>query len=136
MSMALALLFGLVLAGACFHAFQHGGKDEKQVAAALVAASLVTPLAQAFSFSSAEYGILVVDAILLLFLLFVSLTSARWWPMVATGFQLAAIETHLAAASIQVAPLAYADLAVFWSYLVIAALFFGTMAEAARSAKG
>jgi len=132
MAIYLFTLFGLAMAGAIALAFRLGGRDEKLVALALVVAALATPLVQSSSFELAQHGIIVVDVLLLLVLGHVALTSDRYWPLFAAGFHFTTILFHVARSTgAGIVPDAYADLIVFWSYLVIAALIAGTLTEAA-----
>lgn len=132
MTFLLPTIFAFVLAGAVLVAFRFGGRDEKQVALALLVASLATPLVQSSSFGGIQYGILVVDALLLAALIYVALTSKRYWPMFAAGFQMTTIVFHIANnGGAHIIPAAYYDFIVFWSYLVLATLLIGTLAEAA-----
>jgi hypothetical protein len=124
------LFFGLSLFVGVFLAFRKGGKDEKTVAVALVAAAVLSPFAQAPSFETEQYGLIVVDAVLLSVLTVVALRSDRYWPMAAASFQLTTILIHVAGGnSSGVVPIAYADSIVFWGYLVLASLVIGTLIE-------
>jgi len=130
MNFFLQTVFGFFLAGSALVAFRLGGRDEKHIAVALLVASLATPLLQTSSFDGVQYGIFVTDALLLLVLVYVALVSNRYWPMFAAGFQLTTIFFHVANGSgIHIVPAAYADVIVFWSYLVIATLLGGTLIE-------
>lgn len=131
MALILFAIFALALAGALLLAFRYGGRDEKRVAIVLLIAALVSPLVEAPSFELSQHGLIIVDTVLLLVLGYVALTSERYWPMVAAGFQLTTIFFHVARGSgASIMPDAYADAIVFWGYLVIAALVAGTLIEA------
>jgi len=131
MAIYLFSLFGLAMAGAIALAFRRGGRDEKVVALALLAAALATPLVQLPSFEISQHGIFMVDVLLLLVLGHVALKSDRYWPLFASGFHFTTILFHGARSTgARIVPDAYADLIVLWSYLVIAALIAGTLIEA------
>lgn len=126
-----AYIFGLTLIGAVALAFWKGGRDEKIVAVALIVAAVVSPLMQGSSFDNEQYGLILVDCLLLLVLCTVALKSDRYWPMCAASFQLTTIIFHIArSSSAFVVPAAYADAIVFWGYLVAVALAVGTLLEA------
>ena len=130
MAALLFLAFALALAGATFVAFYFGERDEKLVAVSLIVAAIASPLAEVPSFDTLQYGLLLVDTGLLLFLAIVALQSDRYWPMFAAGFQLATVFFHIARGTgAKILPAAYADSLVFWGYLVIAALVVGTLTE-------
>ena len=130
MAALLFLIFALALAGATCIAFYFGERDEKLVSVFLIVASIVSPLVADSSFDSLQYGLLLVDTGLLLFLAAVALQSDRNWPMFATGFQLTTVFFHIARGTgAEILPAAYADSLVFWSYLVIAALVVGALTE-------
>lgn len=125
------IVFGLTLVGAVGLAFWKGGRDEKTVAVALIVAAVVSPMMQNASFDNEQYGLLLVDAVLLFVLCVVALRSDRYWPLVAASFQLTTILFHIARSSAAfVVPAAYADAIVFWGYLVAVALAVGTLVEA------
>ena len=133
MTLLLQTVFAFALASSVLVAFRRGERDEKCVAVALLIASLATPLAQTSAFDTMQYGIFVVDALLLMLLVYVALTSRRYWPMFAAGFQLTILLFHLATdIGVRVVPAAYADSIVIWSYLVVATLLLGTFVESAR----
>lgn len=125
------IVFGLTLVGAVGVAFWRGGRDEKQVAIALIVAAVASPLMQNASFDNDQYGLVFVDGLLLLVLCLVALRSDRHWPMVAASFQLTTMLFHIArGSSAGVVAGAYADAIVFWGYLVAVALAVGTLVEA------
>jgi len=120
-------LFSLaVLLACCGVAIWRGRGVEQIAAAAMVAAWFTTPLVQHRHALGAQTGVLVVDILLLMVLLYLALTTDRWWTMAATAFQGVAAMVHLAAAlDRQIIPRAYYVAGSLISYLVMGALLVG-----------
>jgi len=121
-------LFSLaVLLTCCWVAVWRGRKVERIAAAAMVAAWFASPLMQDGQQAlGAQSGVLLVDILLLLVLLYLALTSDRWWTMAAVAFQGVGALVHLAAAiDRQIIPRAYYVAGSLLSYLVMGALLVG-----------
>jgi hypothetical protein len=121
-------LFSLaVLLTCCGFAIWRGRWVERVAATAMVAAWFVSPLVQDDQQTlGAQSGVLVVDILLLLVLLYLALTSDRWWTMAAVAFQGVGALVHLAAAiDRQIIPRAYYVAGSLLSYLVMGALLIG-----------
>lgn len=130
-------LFSLaVLLACCGVAVWRGGSVERIAAGAMIAAWFVTPLVQNHSQTlGPQSGVLIVDILLLAVLLFLALTSDRWWTMAATAFQGVGAVVHLAAAvDKQIIPRAYYIAGSLLSYLVMGALLVGAWNAGRRSA--
>jgi hypothetical protein len=130
-------LFSLaVLLVCCGVAAWRGMAVERIAAAAMVAAWFVTPLVQNHSQTlGPQSGVLIVDVLLLLVLLWLALTSDRWWTMVATAFQGVGAAVHLAAAiDKQIIARAYYVAGSLLSYLVMGALLVGAWNAGRRRA--
>lgn len=130
-------LFSLaVLLACCGVAALRGRGVERIAAAAMVAAWFITPLVQNHSQTlGPQSGVLIVDILLLAVLLFLALTSDRWWTMVATAFQGVAAMVHLAAAiDKQIIARAYYIAGSLLSYLVMGALLVGAWNAGRRAA--
>ena len=121
-------LIGLVVVVlVCGWALWRGGRDERATAVALVLATVLSPLVQHRNWVDPEYGVLVVDLALLVFLMWLALRSDRYWPMFAAAFHLLGVVTHIAImVDHGVRAWAYITGLVIWSYLVFAALAVGT----------
>lgn len=110
-------------------AIWRGGRPERLCAAVLIAASVLSPLTQS-DFVSVEYGIGLVDVALLVFLITLALRSNRYWPMFAAAFQSVGVLVHFVkAVDLDLDPGGYADVLVFWSYLILASLAIGSVLE-------
>ena len=98
-----------------------GDRAAKLAGLACVAAWFFTPIAHfTHSWVGPQWGILSVDLLLLLSLLWLALRSDRIWLLFAAAFQLLEVVMHLAmAADRSVAPLPYALGLAIWSYLVL-----------------
>jgi hypothetical protein len=70
-------------------------------------------------FRETEWGIFAVDAALLALLCWIALRSPRYWPLLAAGFHLLAVVTHLAkSVDRQVGAWAYITAEIIWGYLL------------------
>ena len=121
-------LFSLaVLLTCCGLAVWRGRWVERVAAAAMAAAWFASPLVQDDQQTlGAQSGVLAVDILLLLVLLYLALTSDRWWTMAAAAFQGVSALVHLAAAiDKQIIPRAYYVAGSLLSYLVMGALLVG-----------
>ena len=79
-------------------------------------------------------GVVAVDFCFLSFLLWVALTSDRWWPLWMTAFQtIATLVVLLPAVATSIRPLAYFVNMVGWDCLTVAALALGTFLERRRT---
>ncbi|WP_165185644.1 hypothetical protein [Caulobacter soli] len=121
-------LFSLaVLLTCCGLAVWRGRWVERIAALAMAAAWFASPLVQDDQQTlGAQSGVLVVDVLLLLVLLWLALTTDRWWTMAAAAFQGVSALVHLAAAiDRQIIPRAYFVAGSLLSYLVMGALLVG-----------
>ena len=127
----LKLLFLVVTLALVAVVAARGRSDERASAATLVLASLLSPLVSAHRFHAPELGVMLVDLAVLAWLVRVALTSDRFWPLWAAGFQVVGVTIHLARL---VAPdiwvLAYSNAEIFWAYPVYFALMIGAATEA------
>ncbi|QMW23481.1 hypothetical protein [Sandaracinobacteroides saxicola] len=129
-----AILFLTVLFAVTALALLRGGREERTVAFALVAAALLTPVVAAHGFEQPEAGVVLVDALLFALLIAVAVRSACFWPTWAAGFQLGALMVHVAAMAVpHMIPAAYIDTLAIWSYAVLFALAGGVLAERTRA---
>lgn len=128
--MILQFFFIFVLVGAILTALLKGGRDERLAAIAIMVAALVTPFVRTHNYTTAEFGIVMVDFALFLALAAIAMRSTSFWPMWAAGFQLGALAVHAAAARLpNILPAVYAETLVIWSYPVLGALALGTWLE-------
>ncbi len=121
-------LFSLaVLLACCGLAVWRGRWVERIAAAAMAAAWFASPLVQDDQQTlGAQSGVLAVDVLLLLVLLWLALTTDRWWTMAAAAFQGVSALVHLAAAIDRaIIPRAYYVAGSLLSYLVMGALLVG-----------
>lgn len=90
-------------------------------------ASVVADAAVAGTFIQPEWGVALVDVLLLIYLLWVMKLSSRFWPIWAVGFHSISIMTHIAATfapALRDGP--YAVYSEWWGLFVVLALFAGT----------
>ena len=132
-------LFSLaVLLACCGLAAWRGRWVERIAATAMAAAWFVSPLVQDDTQTlGAQSGVLMVDILLLLVLLYLALTADRWWTMAAAAFQGVSALVHLAAAlDRQIIPRAYYVAGSLFSYLVMGALLIGAWNAGRRRKPG
>ena len=115
-----------VLLIVCSGAFMKGGVEERLAAAGLLISVGVTFLLRDPSWPHVQIAGFVMDALVLALFLGIALTSPKYWPMAAAGFQLLAVLTHIGKMiDPQVDQWAYITAIVIWTYLVIIALGVG-----------
>lgn len=91
----ITLTLALVVGGV--YAIWKGGRPERWAMIGLVAASVASPLVQNWSDGEAlQSGIMAVDAIYLILLIWLTWTSDRPWLVWASAFQLLTVMTHIA----------------------------------------
>lgn len=121
--------FNIILALCAVYAFVRGGAPERVVAAAFMAAAAATYIAWPLHgrFHDIEFGLLLIDAGLLVVLLAVALWANRFWPIWIASFQLFALLVHIARAYQQdVLPIVYYAVLSFMAYPMLAMLAIGT----------
>lgn len=91
-------LFILLQIVACGYSVVRGGAPERITAVSFVVAAFLTRVASTFdpSYQNIVTGVVVVDALLLAWLLGLSLTSARFWPMPMASMQCCGLLGHFA----------------------------------------
>ena len=129
-----ALMYFVAVLLACTGAARWGGRTEYAGAVAMAAAAVATPIvAIGDPAAGAEYGVMVVDAVLLLVLLILALRTDRYWPMWAAAFHLTSMTIHLAkVVDAEVAWRPYLHANAFWAYPMLLALAIGAWREGPR----
>ena len=119
--------FGLLLTVVvCGGAFLRGGREEQLAASGLLMSWAVTIALRDRSWIGTQWSAFGADTCLLLLLTAISLRTGRYWPLVAAGFQLLCVVTHVAkVVDPGVRAWAYATAQVIWSQLVFVALGVG-----------
>lgn len=122
-----ASLIALVITATA--ALWRGDWPERSGALAMIIAWFATPLVQnGLQRFGVQAGVMIVDAGLLAALLYVALKSNRWWPLWACGFQAMNVVLHVAViADAKIWAWSYFVASSVFSYLVMIALFLGTM---------
>jgi hypothetical protein len=120
--------------GVCVIALLRGDRPLKATGAAIIINSLVAPVVQRHAhLNEPQYGVLAVDAVLLVALALILLRDRRWWLVVATALLMMSTFTHLAAligSPINPKITAYARL--FWAFGMIAAVGWGVVMRERR----
>jgi len=114
---------------ACGYAIRRGHCYEYLGAAVLLIGSISSTVGVLF-FNTAWTGfwttMFVVDMLVLLALVYLTITSDRFWPMWVTAFHLVAVSIHAATmVAPDIAPWALATGSAFWAYLMLLALAIG-----------
>lgn len=119
-------LGAVVLLIVCGGAFLKGGVEERLTAAGLLISVGVTVVLRDRSWPHLQIAGFTMDALVLALLLVIALTTPKYWPLAAAGFQLLAVLTHVGKMiDPQVDQWAYITAIVIWTYLVIIALGVG-----------
>ena len=110
-------------------ALWRGGWPERLAAGGMIAAWVATALFQnGVQLWGPQSGVMIIDSALLALLVFIALRSNRWWPMWACGFHAMSVVLHLTVIiDPKVWGRAYFVAIGAFSYLALAALFFGAM---------
>ena len=81
----------------CGYALIRGGPDERVTGAVLLVAYLAAPFLQnRIDWQAPQYGLMVSDALLAGYFVWLALRSDRYWPIWAAGFQLLTLFAWLA----------------------------------------
>ena len=112
-------------------AFRWGGRIEKAAAVAIAIGSVATQLVKVGEGTAgAQYGVIVVDILLLALLLALALRTDRYWPMWAAAFHLTSMTVHLAkVVDPTVAWMPYLHANAFWAYPMLLAVMIGAWRE-------
>lgn len=110
------IIFNALLLGSCAYALLRGTRDAQIVAVVTLVASFASYFLVS-RYAGVEFGVLVVDILVLLAFAAVALQSDRFWPLWITGLQLTTSFGHaLRAWEDQMVPIAYAVALRSWSY--------------------
>lgn len=129
----IAILFLAALLLVSGYAIAFGGRTGILGAGIFIAASVFTVLADraGLTWDGMNIGIVIVDALCWLALLWLALHSGRYWPIWAAGLQLAAFLTHLSRLlAPDIAPRAYDALVAFWSLPILLIMLIGIRKDA------
>jgi peptidoglycan/LPS O-acetylase OafA/YrhL len=121
--------FATVLLLSCFYAAWRGGRSGQTGAAIFLAASILTiPASQQNpEWTTRMIYVWAVDFGCLIALMALAFHSRRYWPIWATGFQIASIATHGAITIYPDGPpVVYMGLESFWSIPILLVMLMGT----------
>ena len=129
-------LYFTLLTIICAFAFWKGGREERIVAITSILATAITmALTGAVDqrYVGLEFGVMLVDLVVLAIYVSIALLSDRFWPLWVAGLQLTTSFSHGAKAiNLDLMPTAYAVAAQFWVYPILIILFVATWRRAAR----
>lgn len=119
----------------CGIAAWRGGNEERLAAGGLLAGWALSMVAYRSHGLETEWGIMLIDLALLGLLVWIALRSPRHWPMVAAGFHLLAVVTHVArSVDPRVGGWAYVTAQVIFGYLLAFAIGYGAWTAPAHRA--
>lgn len=114
---------------ACSYAVKRGSKYEYIGAAIMIIGSVASTIASIYfetTWTGFDTATFYIDMLALLALIYLTVSSDRFWPMWATAFHLVAVSIHVATAvAPNLAPWALATGVAFWAYPMLFALAFG-----------
>lgn len=123
--------FLTLLVVSCGYALVRGRPPERVVALALPLAWTITQLVHSGDFTRPQYGMFIVDTVLLLLLAGLTMYCGRRWLAIAAAFQLLSVAGHVSMImDKQIRSYAYQTAIIIWSYGVVLALPIGTFFEA------
>lgn len=129
-------LFGLLLSLSCGYAIWRGGAPERIVGGAMLSAFVATLFAHAdygLRFSNVETGVLIIDTMLMIALLFVALRADRGWPLILAGLHLCTMGAHMVRLiDPDMIRVTYALMIAVWSYPMLLGLLVGTHRHRSR----
>lgn len=126
------LLFWCFALCACIIATLMGGRDGRIAAGMIMAAILLTTIAEAqnISWRSVNLGVMVVDSVLLAGLIILMLKSDRYWPIWMAATQSLTVGAHIGTMIIsRFNPNIYALLATGASVLCLACMAMGVLLD-------
>lgn len=130
------ILFAIFLVISCLYAACRGGTPERIASGALLGSAILSigvarPLGPRFA--DLEIGILLVDALTLGILLWLSIRSTRFWPLWVAAMLGAETAIHIMRAVVPaIVPVAYRDAQALWSWVIQLMLLVGTIRHAGR----
>lgn len=132
-------IFNTLLLAVSSHAIVRGGAPERIAGVALLGAAAATWLFQSsfgIRFVGVEYGVLLVDLILLAVLLCIAAYADRWWTLWIAAFHMLGTSAHLVRfLDADVLRFVYALFSAAWSYPIVLLLAVGTLRHRDRLAR-
>lgn len=97
-----------------------------------IVASHFAPTSGAVRFQVLEYGLLAVDSVFLVAMIFIVIRAQRYWPMWMAAVLLDTVLTHLLMLTPTLMPWSYSVMMAAWSYPIPIILAIGTWRHRAR----
>ena len=119
----------------CVYAIVRGGTPERLGVGALVmaiVASHFAPKSGAVRFQVLEYGLLAVDSVFLVAMMFIVIRAQRYWPMWMAAVLLDTVLTHLLMLTPTLMPWSYSVMMAAWSSPIPIILAIGAWRHRAR----
>ena len=109
-------------------AIWRGGRDERIAGVALAVGVVLSKAVYSHEGLQTEWGLFIVDVVLLAILTWIALVSSRYWPIFAAAFQFLAVVIHLTRLiDRSLGGWAYISAEILFGYLLAAAIGMGTL---------
>lgn len=123
----------VIMLGVCGFTWLRGGSTERRAALAVSSAWIASTVADMDWWTGVQWGILVIDAALAVFLVWLAAQSRRIWPAVAAAGVILIVLTHIAfMISAAMRQAGFFTVYYLWSYLVLGAVLWGGVTAARR----
>ncbi|MBX9575885.1 MAG: hypothetical protein K2X07_09620 [Caulobacteraceae bacterium] len=123
----------VIMLAVCGFTWFRGGSTERRAALAVSFAWIASTVADMDWWTGVQWGILVIDAALAAFLVWLSTQSRRIWPAVAAAGVVLIVLTHIAfLTSASMRQAGFFTVYYLWSYLVLGAVLWGGVTAARR----
>jgi hypothetical protein len=127
---------GVLTVLVCGFAIREGGRDEAYGALIFLAGTVATlafVLLFGAAWTSPEYGLVIIDAVVLLAMIHLAMVSDRFWPIWFAAFHLIAFVSHASTiASNDIMPWVAVTGVIFWAWPAKITLFIGVVEYRAR----
>jgi hypothetical protein len=131
------IIYYLALAAAIAFAFRFGGNVERKGALTALLGSVVSSVAaNSESWAALDFGLLVIDIGVLASFWWLALSSDRFWPYWATGWQLVTVLIHVQRGLFEeIMPAPYALLSMYLAYPILLVIAAASLTQRRRDVR-